>query len=69
MRFDAKVAEKMITDGKLEATVKQRYAGWEREPGQKILEGNTSLADLPKLALDSDPEPCSKSGQQERSRT
>ena len=59
------IAEKMITDGKIEAAVKQRYAGWDRELGQKILKGNASLVDLSKLVLDSDLEPRPKSGRQE----
>ena len=58
-------AEKMINDGKLEAVIRQRYAGWERELGQKILSGKASLADLSKLVLDSDLEPRPKSGRQE----
>jgi xylose isomerase len=58
-------AEKMINDGKFEAVVRQRYAGWERELGQKILSGKTSLADLSKIVLDSDLEPRPKSGRQE----
>jgi len=59
------IAEKMITDGKLEAAQRQRYAGWERELGQKIMKGQTSLADLSKLVLDQNLEPKPKSGRQE----
>jgi len=58
-------AEKMITDGKLEAATRQRYAGWERELGQRILKGKATLADLSKLVLDQDLEPKPKSGRQE----
>ncbi len=58
-------AEKMINDGKLEAAVRQRYAGWERDLGQRILQGKASLADLSKLVLDQDLEPRPKSGRQE----
>lgn len=59
------IAEKMISDGKLEAATRQRYAGWERELGQKILKGKATLADLSKLVLDQDLEPKPKSGRQE----
>ena len=59
------IAEKMITDGKLESATRQRYAGWERDLGQRILKGKASLADLSKLVLDSDLEPRPKSGRQE----
>ena len=59
------IAEKMVSDGKLEAVVRQRYAGWERELGQRILKGNASLVDLSKLVLDQDLEPRPKSGRQE----
>ena len=57
-------AEKMINDGKLEKAVKERYAGWNGELGQRILKG-ASLADLSKLVLDQDLEPRPKSGHQE----
>jgi xylose isomerase len=57
-------AEKMINDGKLEKVVKDRYAGWNGELGQRILKG-ASLADLSKLVLDQDLEPRPKSGRQE----
>ncbi|MEO8179246.1 MAG: xylose isomerase [Deltaproteobacteria bacterium] len=57
-------AEKMITEGKLEEAVRQRYAGWDRELGQRILKG-ASLADLSQLVLDQDLEPRPKSGRQE----
>jgi xylose isomerase len=58
-------AEKMINDGKFEAALRQRYAGWERELGQRILNGKVSLAELSKLVLDQDLEPRPKSGRQE----
>lgn len=59
------IAEKMVNDGKLEAVVRQRYAGWERDLGQRILKGKVSLAELSKLALDQNLEPRPKSGRQE----
>jgi len=57
-------AEKMINDGKLEEAVRQRYAGWDRELGQRIMKGAT-LAELSQLVLDKDLEPRPKSGHQE----
>ena len=59
------IAEKMINDGKLEANLRQRYAGWDRELGQRITSGKTSLADLSKHVLDTGLEPRPKSGRQE----
>jgi xylose isomerase len=58
-------AEKMISDGKLEAALRQRYSGWEREVGQRILNGDVSLAELSKLVLDQNLDPRPKSGRQE----
>jgi xylose isomerase len=57
-------AEKLINDGKLEEAVRQRYAGWDRELGQRILKG-ASLADLSQIVLEQDLEPRPKSGRQE----
>jgi xylose isomerase len=59
-------AERMITDGKLGAAVRQRYAGWDRELGQRISRGEASLADLSKLVLEQNLEPRPRSGQQEK---
>jgi xylose isomerase len=59
------MAEKMINDGKLEAATRQRYSGWDRELGQRILKGKATLADLAKHVLDQDLEPKPKSGRQE----
>jgi hypothetical protein len=49
----------------LAAATRQRYAGWERDLGQKILAGKLSLADLSKQVLDTNLEPRPKSGRQE----
>src|SRR5690606_24542103 len=46
------MAERMIQDGKFEALVTKRYAGWEGELGQRIMSGKASLEDLSKYALD-----------------
>jgi xylose isomerase len=57
-------AEKMINDGKLDEVIRQRYAGWDRDLGQRILKG-ASLADLQQLVLEQDLEPRARSGRQE----
>ena len=59
------IAEKMITDGKLEAAINDRYAGWKGELGQKILSGKASLADLSDTVLEKGIEPKARSGRQE----
>jgi xylose isomerase len=59
------IAEKMITDGKLEAVINERYAGWKGELGQKILSGKASLAELSDTVLEKGIEPKARSGRQE----
>jgi xylose isomerase len=58
-------AEKMISDGKFDAVLRQRYSGWERDLGQRISNGELSLSDLSKLVLDQNLDPRPKSGRQE----
>src|SRR5690606_1743809 len=58
-------AEKMITDGRLDAIVQERYAGWKGELGERILSGKASLADLSDLVLEKGIEPKARSGRQE----
>lgn len=41
-----KKAARMIEDGRLDQWVKERYAGWNEDLGQRILQGNLSLAEL-----------------------
>jgi xylose isomerase len=59
------IAEKMISDGKLEAVINERYAGWKGELGQKILSGKASLAELSDTVLEKGIEPKARSGRQE----
>jgi xylose isomerase len=59
------IAEKMMSDGKLEALINERYAGWRGELGQKILNGKTSLAELSDQVLEKGLEPRPRSGRQE----
>jgi xylose isomerase len=59
------VAEKMISDGKLNAILNQRYAGWSAGVGQDILSGKVTLEALAAqvLSVNNDPRPVS--GRQE----
>jgi xylose isomerase len=60
------VAEKMIEDGKLQAALEKRYAGWSQDLGQSILNGKVSLEDLSKLVLEKNLDPKPVSGAQEK---
>jgi xylose isomerase len=59
------VAEQMILDGRLKATVDARYAGWNSDHGQAVLAGHVPLSELADqvLAANVDTEPVS--GRQE----
>lgn len=59
------VAEKMIEDGRLKAAVDQRYAGWDGEPGQAILQGRRSLSELADEVLERNTDIAPVSGRQE----
>ena len=41
-----KVAHRIIEDGAIDGFVKQRYAGWRRGVGRKIMKGEASFADM-----------------------
>ncbi len=58
-------AADLEADGKLDAFVSQRYAGWEGSEGKAILAGQVSLADVAKAALNRNIEPQPVSGRQE----
>jgi xylose isomerase len=58
-------AERMLTDGKLERFLSERYAGWDEAAGKAILAGERSLADCATYVLDTGIEPTPKSGRQE----
>jgi xylose isomerase len=59
------IAEKIITDGKLDAFIEARYAGWDQREGRAILSGKRSLDDLSNYVLNRSIEPKPKSGKQE----
>jgi xylose isomerase len=59
------IADKMLTDGKLQAFVDERYAGWNEKLGKDILAGKLSLADLSDRALADKLDPKPRSGRQE----
>jgi xylose isomerase len=65
MALALKVAAKLIEDGRLDQTIKARYAGWNGDLGQRILQGNLSLADLAKYAEQHALAPSHHTGQQE----
>jgi xylose isomerase len=60
------IAEQMINDGKLNQAVAARYAGWERDLGQRILGSKMSLSELSDHVLSTGLEPKPVSGQQEK---
>ena len=55
----------MLTDGKLQAFIDERYAGWNEKLGKDILAGKLSLADLSERALADKLDPKPRSGRQE----
>ncbi|MFY0664954.1 MAG: xylose isomerase [Natronospirillum sp.] len=59
-------AAELYQRGDLRQVVEQRYAGWNAELGQNILNGNISLADLADLAVKQNLNPQPVSNQQER---
>ena len=66
MALALKVAAKMIEDGQLDRQVAKRYAGWNGELGQQILQGKLSLEALAKYAEQHDLAPQHHSGHQEK---
>ena len=59
------IAEKMITDGRLEALVDARYAGWRTPFGADVLAGKLGLDDLAARVLAANTDPLPVSGRQE----
>ncbi|MBQ4465565.1 MAG: xylose isomerase, partial [Oscillospiraceae bacterium] len=47
-----RIADKMISDGRLDKFVENRYASWNTGIGKDIIDGKVSLADLEKYALE-----------------
>ncbi|KHS82946.1 xylose isomerase [Pectobacterium carotovorum] len=65
MALALKAAARMIEDDKLNQLVAKRYAGWNGELGQQILQGNASLESLARYAESHQLAPQHQSGQQE----
>jgi xylose isomerase len=59
------VADKMISDGKLQAAIDARYKGWTEGLGRDILERKLTLEQLSERALTQKLDPKPRSGQQE----
>ena len=47
-----RIADKMITDGRLDSFVADRYASWKTGIGADIIAGKATMADLEKYALE-----------------
>jgi xylose isomerase len=59
------IADRILTDGRLDAEVDERYAGWNGEFGSAVLSGGSSLADAEAYVL-AHGEPTRRSGRQEK---
>ncbi len=59
------IADRMLSEGRLDAAVAERYAGWNGELGRSILAGKQTLADLAKLVDEKGLNPKPRSGRQE----
>ena len=59
------IADKMLSDGKLQAFVDERYAGWNEGLGKDILSGKLTLADISDRVLAQKIDPKPRSGRQE----
>ncbi len=58
------IAHAILSDGRLEQALEDRYAGWKGDYGQKVLGGGSSLAEAEAFVL-AHGEPVRKSGRQE----
>ena len=65
MALSLKIAAKMIEDGELDRRVAKRYAGWNGEFGQQILQGKLSLDAIAQYAQQNQLAPQHQSGHQE----
>ncbi len=59
------IADRMLEDGKLQAVIDDRYAGWNESFGKDILAGKLSLEELQKHVLTQRVDPKPRSGRQE----
>ena len=66
MALSLKVAARMIEDGELDKRVARRYAGWNGELGQQILNGQMTLSDIAQYAAQHQLAPQHRSSQQEQ---
>jgi xylose isomerase len=60
------IADRMLADGKLQAFVDERYAGWKEGLGREILDGKLTLAQLSDRVLAGKIDPKPRSGRQEQ---
>jgi xylose isomerase len=65
LALSLRIAARLIDDGRLEQAVKERYAGWREDLGQRILQGNMSLEKLAEHAEQHQLAPVHRSGRQE----
>ena len=47
-----RIADKLISDGRIDKFVDDRYASWNEGIGKDIIDGKVGLADLEKYALE-----------------
>jgi xylose isomerase len=47
-----RIADKLITDGRIDKFVEDRYASWNTGIGADIISGKATMADLEKYALE-----------------
>jgi len=59
------IADKMLSDGKLQGFVDERYAGWNDGLGKEIMSGNLTLAQISDRVLAQKIDPKQRSGRQE----
>jgi xylose isomerase len=59
------MADQMLEDGRLQAAVDERYAGWEGPLGKDILSGRTTLTQLSERVVSQGLDPKPRSGRQE----
>jgi xylose isomerase len=59
------IADKILSDGKLDRALSERYSGWKSPLGESIMGGKVSLQDLSEQVLSKGINPKPRSGQQE----
>ena len=59
-------AAKLIEEGKYDALLTERYAGWQTPSAQAIFSGKQSLDEIEKAALEANLNPKPRSGKQEQ---